>query len=29
MAFESVVVPKDWKTAAIVPLYERNREMTE
>ena len=26
MAFESGVVPKDWRSAAIVPLYKREGE---
>ena len=29
MAFESGVVPEDWRSAVIVPLYKSKRERTE
>ena len=29
MAFESGVVPDDWRSAVIFPLYEGKRERTE
>ena len=29
MAFESVVVPEDWRSAVIVPLYKGKGERTE
>ena len=29
MAFESGVVPKDWRSAVIVPLYKGKGERTE
>ena len=29
MAFESGVVPEDWRSAEIFPLYKRNRERIE
>ena len=29
MAFESGVVPEDWRSAVIVPLYKGKRERTE
>ena len=29
MAFESSVVPKDWKFSVIVPLYKGKEERTE
>ena len=28
-AFESGVVPEDWRSAVIVPLYKGNRERIE
>ena len=29
MDFESVVVPEDWRSAVIIPLYNSKRERTE
>ena len=29
MAFESVEVPKDWRSAVIIPLYKGKGERTE
>ena len=29
MAFESCVVPEDWRSAVIVPLYKGRGERTE
>ena len=29
MAFESSVVPEDWKSAVIVPLYKGKEEWTD
>ena len=29
MAFESGVVPEDWRSTVIVPLYKGKRERTE
>ena len=29
MAFESGVVPEDWRSAVIVPLYKAKEERTE
>ena len=29
MAFESSIVPQDWRSAVFVPLYKGKGEMTE